>query len=459
MAEEKSKHSDENQGKLAAQKSVPLALRHPAVPWITRRLQLHLDAAREILNDFLPHINELDEKHLSVDALVQLRNLPESKREKLRAYMDKRFEIAREGDPPSLPIGEDADQEPGESEMVSIQIELDQIEQITGDRHFTNEFVQELEQIASGPLRVTILHNSLLAMAIGAFEVLVAGIATRYYVDHPNALDSDEKSFSFAELREFGDVDDAADEMISRRITSLMYGGLGSWADWFAKYCDADIAELAMNYEEVQEAFQRRHVVLHNGGLASRQYLRNVGESSAEVGERLPVTAAYLDDVFDELDVLGTTLGVLAEGTWHPDGRDAAAGALLRRCFELMVEGRWEASQALAAAGKRLKCVALLKTSLQCNEWLCRAERFGYESVREEVERDFDASHMSGRFKIVRQVLLDELDEALVAIPEVVETKEITRGELEAWPILRKLREHAEFAAVLAKLDAKEPSD
>ncbi len=374
--------------------------------------------------------------------------------------MDERFEIAREGDPPVLPVPADSGgQESEESEIVSIEIELDQIAKITDDRHFTNEFVQELEQVASGPLRVTILHNSLLAMAIGAFEVLVAGVATRYYVDRPNALDSDEKSFSFSELREFGDVDDAADEMISRRITSLMYGGLDSWADWFDKNCDADIAALAMNFGAVQEAFQRRHVVLHNGGLASRQYLRNVGNSSAGVGERLPVTPAYLDDVFDELDVLGTTLGVLAEGTWHPEGRDTVAGQLLRRCFELMVEGRWEASQALAAAGKKLNCVALLKASLQCNEWLCRAERFGYDSVREEVERDFDASHMSGRFKMVKQIFLGELDEAIAGIPEVVETKEITRGELEAWPILRKLREHPGFARALAELDAKEPTD
>jgi hypothetical protein len=417
-----------------------------------------LDAVREILNDFLPHISELDDKHLSVDALVQIKNLPEDRRERLQAYMDERFEMAREGDPPALPapVEEGSDDESQSEETVRIQIELAEVEKIIGDRHFTNEFVQELEQIASGPLRVTILHNSLLAMAIGAFEVLVAGIATRYYVEHPNALDSNEKSFSFAELREFGDVDDAADEMISRRITNLMYGGLDSWSEWFSKNCGADLSLLAMNFEAVQEAFQRRHAVLHNGGLGFRQYLRNVHDSNAEVGERLPVTAAYLDDVFDELDVLGTTLGVLAEGTWHPEGRDAAAGQLLRRCFELMVEGRWEAAQALAAAGRQLKCMAVLKTSLQCNEWLCRAERFGYESVRTEVEEDFDASHMSGRFKLVKQIFLGELDAAIAAIPEVVETKEITRGELEAWPILRKLREHPGFDAAIANLDSGE---
>jgi hypothetical protein len=121
-----------------------------------------------------------------------------------------------------------------------------------------------------------------------------------------------------------------------------------------------------------------------------------------------------------------------------------------------MVEGRWTAAQALASAGKQLKCQAIVKTSLQCNEWLCRAERDGYESVRQEVAENFDASHMSSRFKLVKQIFLGEIDAALAAIPEVIETKEITRGELQAWPILRKVREHPGFPAMVAELDARE---
>lgn len=436
--------------------SLPLSQRHPSIVWITRRFQLHLDAVREILNEFVPHIHELDAKHLSVDALVQIKNLPEPKQKQLMTYFDELFAEAGAGGPPAKPLGERRNENGSneDDEVVSIQIEMDKIEQIIGDRHFSNAFAQEIEQAVNAPRRVTILHNSLLAMAIGAFEVLVAGIATRYYVDHPNALDSKEKIFSFAEIREFGDVDDAADEIIARRITGLMYGNLGSWAAWFDENCQARLSELSMNFEVVEEAFQRRHVVLHNGGLASRQYLRSVEHPMAEVGERLPVDPEYLDRVFDELDVLGTTVGMLAEGTWHQEERDNAAAQLLRRCFELMVEGRWEAAQALAFAGKKLKCVALLQTSLQCNEWLCRAERFGYESIQDEVKREFDASHMSLRFKVAKHVLVGEVDAAIAAIPELVETKEITRGELQEWPILRKVREHPNFAAAIAALDA-----
>jgi hypothetical protein len=446
-----------------AQEPVPLTRRHPGVIWVTRRFQQHLDAVREILSDFMPHAREIDEKHFSVNTLVELENLPDTTRASLQSYMDSLFAEARAGEPPNLeppdgdPTQNGADEAKGET--FEIAIDLGRVQEIIGDRHFTNAFVQELETMLAGPLRVTILHNSLLAMAIGAFEVLVSGIATRFYVNHPKALDSDEKTFSFAELREFGDVDDAADEMISRRITAVMYGGLESWSDWFASNGKADLPDLAMHFDLVQEAFQRRHVVLHNGGIASRQYVRNVADPQVSVGERLPVEPDYLDQVFDELDVLGTRLGVLAQGTWEPERRDAAAANLLRRCYELMVEGRWEAAEALAATGKALKCEAAIKTSLQCNEWLCRAERHGYESIRDEVEREFDASTMSTRFKLVRHILVGNTDAAMTLVPEALETKEITLGELRGWPILRMIREHPGFADLLAKLEPDKASD
>lgn len=454
MDEEKSAKGTDEKG------SIPVDQRHPDTLWVTRRLQLHLDAVREILRDFMPHAREIDEKHLSVDALFSLEDLPPSRREKVRAFMDKRIADARAGDPPQLGDGESSgDGEESDGSTVSISMTVGEIEEVTGDRHFAGRFFEEFEKSLQGPLRVTILHNSLLAMAVGAFEVLVSGIATRFYVAHPDALDSDEKTFSFAELRAFGDVNDAADEMISRRIADLMYGGLGTWADWFDKNCSASLSEIAMDFDSVEEAFQRRHVILHNGGLASRQYLRHVPGSGVRVGNRLTVDASYLDAVFDELDVLGTSLGVLADGTWRPAGRDDAAGVLLRRSYELMIEERWAAAGALARLGRRLTCEAATKTSLQCNEWLCRAEQDGYDSIQNEVEADFDASHMSGRFKLVRSVLIGQVETAVAAVPEAIATKEITRGELEAWPIFKRIREHPDYPAVMSELDAAERAD
>lgn len=406
----------------------------------------------------MPKLGELDEKHFGVNALAAIKDLPEDKRADLQRYIDERIAEARAGDPPAVVEpheGEQDDPPPGDDSTLQINFDLARIEEIFGgDRHFLGAFMQEVEHLATGPRRVTIMHNSLLTMAIGAFEVLIASIATQFYVKHPGALDSDEKVFSFEELRKFEDVDDAADDIISRRITDLMYGDLDSWSEWFSDNAQQDISELAMDVDVVSEAFQRRHVVLHNGGLASRQYLDKTGDSSVQVGDRLPVSGEYLNAIFDQLDTLGTSIGVLAEGTWSQDSRDFVANSLLlRRCFELMMESRWEAAQKLAALGQRLNCQSVTKSSLQCNEWLCRAERFGYESVREAVTNGFDTSDMAARFELARKILIEDIDGAIASIPELIASKEITRGELEAWPILRKVREHDNYAQLLASID------
>ena len=52
-------------------------------------------------------------------------------------------------------------------------------------------------------------------------------------------------------------------------------------------------------------------------------------------------------------------------------------------------------------------------------------------------------------------VLLEEIDAALALVPEQIRSNQLTRGELVAWPILRRLREHGGFPTVLAELDAQ----
>jgi hypothetical protein len=52
-----------------ADQKVTLEQRHVPVWRATRRFHYQLDAIREILNDLLPHVSQLDEKHFTVDAL------------------------------------------------------------------------------------------------------------------------------------------------------------------------------------------------------------------------------------------------------------------------------------------------------------------------------------------------------------------------------------------------------
>ena len=259
-------------------------------------------------------------------------------------------------------------------------------------------------------------------------------------------LDPGKKEFSLEDIDGFRTEGDATDLLLSRRVSDLMYGGLDDWSKWFAGRGNINLPELAIDWETVREIFQRRHIITHSGGLVSGEYLAKVKlPDLPALGSRLVVDEDYLEATFDQLDALGTGLGVRTWGAWSPEQRNNSASALLQRTYQTLLLGRWQVTEKLAAMS--VQCDDDLRYAIRCNGWLSRAERSGYETVRTEVV-DWDVSALSGRFKLVRLVLMQDLDSALEMVSTLLAASELAPGELREWPILRTLREHPTYEAL-----------
>ncbi len=405
---------------------VPLDKRHPPLRWALGRFHLELDALREMLADFVPLVVEREKERAGAEAVSKLAALDPSRQGKLRDVLEGAANRALRGEKPSSFATEE---EPILREIFE------------NDRHSLLSLALNIQKLAAGPSQVAIVQNSLLTQAISAFEVLVSGIVTRFYVEHQNALGTDAQEFSLADLRTFEDIDDAADALIALRVSSLMFGGLDDWAAWFKKNEGDELSELAMDWSRVVEAFQRRHVVIHNGGLVSRQYVARVRGTDAKLGERLVIDQEYLASVFDELDVLGTLIAVRAWGKWTPAEREESAGTLLQRSYELMLGKHWAAAASLCDGASSFSCSAAQKEALRVNGWNSEAEMYGPERVEVGVQA-WDVSALANRFKLAKLVLLGLLEEATILADKLLERNELDRGELAEWPVLRRLREH-----------------
>jgi hypothetical protein len=427
---------------------LPLKRRHPALWWVLMRFQLNIDALREMLATMGPNMRQLDESRLGANALAALKSLGEEDKARLEAAFGS-MRIRAESDPSA-----DTDMT---TRLVLDEASEKLFEEIFhGDRHALGSFVRGIQNAFSGPSRTSIVFNSLLVMAVSAFEVLVAGVMARFFIAHPQAMSTDRKEFSLDDIYLFESSEDAADQLLAQRVDSAMEGGLDAWSVWFQNHCKADLAELAIDWQATREIFQRRHVVTHTGGLVSSAYLAKVsfpsGTKRPTRGERLTVDEAYLENAFDQLDALGSALAALAWGTWHPDQRDVSAQQLVTRSYQAMMLNRWRVSQKLAGLHELIQCAEDTRHALRCNCWLSEAERAGYPSIAESV-RKWDASAIAGRFKLARLVLLQDLEQASKLVPTLLSTEEITPGEVREWPILRTLREHPSFAHILADLD------
>ena len=450
--------------------------RHPHFFVTLNRFNLHIDALRGMLDDVVPVVEERDKQRLGSPTIAKVAALSPADQLRLQGVLESVVQQQRRGEVKQQPVTASTD----DAEAQAVRIASDHsteaahgfdgltteprislIKRLGGnegatddsalsavildifreDKHSFASFAKRLARAIAGPNRTTIVLESLLMQACAAFEVLVSGLAARYYATHTGALGSDKKEFSLAELQAFPQLNDAVDALVARRVSQLMYGGLDDWARWFKADSKVDMHFLAMDWESVREVFQRRHLITHTGGVVSQQYLDHVKVTPApKVGSMVRVNADYLRNACDELEALGTLLAVHCWGAWAKEERESAAGILLDRSYELMMQERWSAVEHVTKVGATLRCPSGIKVPLQCNLWCSRKEQQGVAVVEEEV-RNWDTDTLAMRFQLVKHVLLDELEPAAALVPRMIGSGELTLGQLREWPILRALRD------------------
>ena len=118
------------------------------------------------------------------------------------------------------------------------------------------------------------------------------------------------------------------DEAVSKRVERLCYGNLDDWRTWFQRAFGNDLAGLALNWEGLQEVIQRRHVVVHNGGRASRLYIERLRATDVSVNDRLEITPKYTFSALDECTVLGLRMLLIVSEEGGLDARPPRAARL-----------------------------------------------------------------------------------------------------------------------------------
>jgi hypothetical protein len=116
------------------------------------------------------------------------------------------------------------------------------------------------------------LWSSLLTSVIADFEVLIGNLLRQAITQHPMIINDGEAKYTWAQITEFGDLDAFRSSQIDKTIDKLLYGSFDDWLDFLENKLHIPIPKLARD-ASTKEIFQRRHMIVHNGGIASAQYV------------------------------------------------------------------------------------------------------------------------------------------------------------------------------------------
>jgi hypothetical protein len=413
----------------------PVDPRYPSFSLLFSQFTKTVEALVELIDTISPHVAELDDGKLQ----VSLPRPPEGKTELL-------FEAMR-----NIPPEEDDDSDDPALDQKGRRLTPfgRRLAEIYGDDPEVLQKVDEAFRTAAvRPRRDQLLHGSLLVMAFGALETTIAGIGAQHFLLHPAAMPGEEKEFSLADLAAFERIQDARELAITRRVDGLVRGGLESWNAWLGQLLKVDLREVASEYETLVEVIQRRHVVVHNAGLVSRQYLANVEGVSAEPGDKLVVDRPYLEIAIREIAIFGARLLLLAWSKWLPGESDLAAQKANDLVFQELVAGRFEIAHCIAKTARGIAEEDQIRWFLQVNGWLAVRGADGVDAIKDEVEA-WDVSALSPLYVAAKAALLDDFDTLFEHLPPLVEHGEIGKKHLEEWPLFNYSRTDPRWAQVL----------
>ncbi|WP_086772535.1 hypothetical protein [Streptomyces bobili] len=309
--------------------------------------------------------------------------------------------------------------------------------------------------------RLPMFFQSTVVSAVSNFEVLLAGLVSNFYEIAPQALEASSrdkgKEFSLRELKEMKDLEDAIKIAIDRRVDEFMFGSFNDWRKFFADKMKLDFEDYAIDWDFLQEVFQRRHVIVHNGGHASRRYIQSVGaglRKGVKEGDYLQVDENYLNKATYELLCFGYLL-MGAVALKFATGHSSEALARVHDfTYQNLVKGRYELVKKCASYGVEVSSSMADELLFRINSWISR-QRMGDGSVLQEVE-DWDVDALSPRFVLAKYCLLSENAEAMQVLRGLYESGDVDFENLIEWPLLEPLRGTDDYQELVRNAEVPE---
>lgn len=319
--------------------------------------------------------------------------------------------------------------------------------------------MEELSLSESG-LRALLLRSGCLVLLVSTLELLVAELIREYLRVYPKALASRNKSIEWKQLLNFRSLDEFINTAISQYVEEVMRNGIDGWAEFFDQHVVAP-ERCVPDWDSLYEAFQRRHVIVHNGGLADRHYLNKVSRNWLAKQTPQIVPGTYLVPQIDYLDEkiwLFLISGLLmCDAVWAKlvDNGRIRENVLRNLLHDLLRMSEWNAALLLCKellAKSRLTMASQIM--FRMDACLCKKKLSQEYDIVEDLA-DFDPSIYDAKFVLAYYALCDDRDRFFEYLREVITTKQISEEDLEGWPIFDDMRTDPRFGEYVALLGTR----
>ncbi|MEE2569567.1 hypothetical protein V1638_09180 [Pseudarthrobacter sp. J64] len=316
--------------------------------------------------------------------------------------------------------------------------------ELTGEPEYFYKYARVWNRLGNSSVKTRLLRNSLLMAAVSDFEVLVSGLVRAFLTFKPEILRSADTKYSFADIEPFSTVDEFRHHAVENMADMLLRGGFEDWMDWFDKKRKIRVEGVTDNADALMEIFQRRHLLVHNGGVVNRFYLAKVsGDSVPAAGQVLGVSSKYLKRSLEELTVAGVKLALSLVMKLEPASDDMKVlnHQLHHIGFDFLTAESWHIAFRLNDWHLGFVDDSSTRLVATVNKWVAQKHVAGSESIRLEVEK-WDTTTLTDIYKLAKFALLDQDDEAYALVQSLIARDELDLDDWRDWPVLEGVRSY-----------------
>ncbi len=273
-------------------------------------------------------------------------------------------------------------------------------------------------------------------------------------------LNGSEKSLSFAQLVEFGSVDDAKEFILEKEIESVIRKSHAEQFEWMEKKFGIPLKKGLAIWPDFIELTERRNLFVHTDGVVSDQYMKVCREHNASIdgiriGDELIVTPKYFDNSYNVIFEIAFKLAHVLWRKFMPEELEEADSNLIAIGYDTLHEENYKltamifdfASQTLKKYFSESNRRIMVVNQAQAYKWS------GNDNKAREIVAREDWSATSGKFRLAEAVILENYEKAYDIMQEIgLNHNEIGKSEYRDWPLFKEIRKENRFVELFEQI-------
>jgi hypothetical protein len=293
-----------------------------------------------------------------------------------------------------------------------------------------------------------IVPNSLFVSLISQFDSFLGKLIREIFQSKPEILNSSEKNLTFSKLLELKDLEEAKEFIIEKEIESVLRDSHSDHFDWLENKLGIPLRKDLPIWQSFIEVTERRNLFVHNDGVVSSQYLsvcrhhKVLFDKEPRLGEKLNITTDYFELTYKCLFEISVKLIQVIWRKLLPNDIEKADESLNDICFELLRQKQLDLATILLDFAtiilkkhhnEESKNIFIVNKALSL-----KLNKKKHEC--DEIVLSKDWSACSDKFKIAKEVLLDNHNDVAKLMKKIGADGEVSKLSYKVWPLFSEFR-------------------